>query len=148
MTSADSLFCANSNDNFVLVEFSKKRLAIVISLKDGTFLIGAFIISYIEHNNSQINSYQESLWWSFNAIVTGGFADIYNPKTIAGMFVTTILVFVGMVLVSVFTATLTSLMVGDDSNQATDNLKLYVEMRLNKIEKRIDKIVKHNDSIE
>tara|TARA_B100000131_G_scaffold317464_1_gene359530 strand:- start:307 stop:480 length:174 start_codon:yes stop_codon:yes gene_type:complete len=57
------------------------------------------------------------------------------------MVSTTILVFVGMVLISVFTATLTTLMVGDDSNQATDNLKLYVEMRLNKI-------VKHYDSIE
>ena len=42
------------------------------------------------------------------------------------MVSTTIFVFVGMVLISVFTATLTTLMVGDDSNQATNNLKLYV----------------------
>ena len=40
ITSALSLFSANSNDNLVLVLFSKKRLAIVISLKEGTFLIG------------------------------------------------------------------------------------------------------------
>ena len=40
-----------------------------------------------------------------------------------------------MVLISVFTATLTSLMVGDDINQS-DNLKLYVEKRLNDIDKR------------
>ena len=77
--------------------------------------------------------------------MTGGFADIHNPQTTGGMVLTTVLVFVGMILISVFTATLTSLMVGDDSNQATDNLKLYVEMRLNKIEKRIDEIVKHNE---
>ena len=44
-TSADNLFSANSNDNFVLVEFSKKRFAIVISLRDGTFLIGLLITS-------------------------------------------------------------------------------------------------------
>ena len=36
--SADNLFSAISNDNFVLVEFSKNKLAIVISLRDGTFI--------------------------------------------------------------------------------------------------------------
>ena len=44
-----------------------------------------------------------------------------------------------------FTATLTSLMVGDDSNQATDNLKLYIESRLNDIDKRLDKISRSNE---
>ena len=73
---------------------------------------GAFIISYLEYEQGVkgINSYRESLWWSFNAIVTGGFTDIYNPKTVGGMLLTIVLVFVGMVLISVFTATLTSLM--------------------------------------
>ena len=61
------------------------------------------------------------------------------------MLLTTVLVFVGMVLISVFTATLTSLMVGDDSNQATDNLKLYVEKRLNKIDQRLDRLAKLNE---
>ena len=40
ITSADNLFSASSNDNLVLVEFSKNRFAIVISLNEGTFLIG------------------------------------------------------------------------------------------------------------
>ena len=108
---------------------------------------GAFIISYLEfdHGIKGIDTYKESLWWSFNAIVTGGFTDIYNPKTTGGMLLTTVLVFVGMVLISVFTATLTSLMVGDDSNQATDNLKLYVEKRLNKIDQRLDRLAKLNE---
>jgi len=102
--------------------------------------MGAFIITYVEHNSNGggIDNYKENLWWSFNTIVTGGFSDIYSPKTTGGMVLTTVLVFVGMVLISVFTATLTTLMVGDDSNQATDNLKLYVEKRLNDIEKRLD----------
>ena len=114
----------------------------------GLLIIGAFVINHIEFSNSanKVGNYKESLWWSFNAIVTGGFADIYNPKTIAGMFVTTILVFVGMVLVSVFTATLTSLMVGDESDQSADGLKLYVEKRLNKIDNRIDELIKKIDS--
>ena len=43
--SADSLFSASSNDILVRVLFSKKILAIVISLSDGTFLIGLLITS-------------------------------------------------------------------------------------------------------
>ena len=38
ITSALNLFCANSNDNLVRVEFSKNKFATVISLNDGTFL--------------------------------------------------------------------------------------------------------------
>ena len=43
--SAESLFSANSNESLVLVEFSKNKLAMVISLNDGTFLIGRLITS-------------------------------------------------------------------------------------------------------
>src|SRR5690606_33106001 len=44
-TSADKRFSANSKDNLVLVEFSKNRLAMVISLSEGTFLMGRLITS-------------------------------------------------------------------------------------------------------
>ena len=108
---------------------------------------GAFIISYLEYEQGVkgINSYRESLWWSFNAIVTGGFTDIYNPKTVGGILLTIVLVFVGIVLISVFIATLASHMIGDDSNRATDNLKPYVEERLNDIDKRLDKIIRSSE---
>ena len=43
--SAESLFSASSNESFVLVLFSKNKLAMVISLSVGTFLIGLFITS-------------------------------------------------------------------------------------------------------
>ena len=42
-TSAESLFSANSKESFVRVEFSKNILAMVMSLNDGTFLIGLLI---------------------------------------------------------------------------------------------------------
>ena len=39
------------------------------------------MINYIEFSSKNgFNDYLESLWWSFNAVVTGGFVDIYNPK--------------------------------------------------------------------
>ena len=44
-TSADRRFSANSKESFVLVEFSKKILAIVISRSEGTFLMGRLMTS-------------------------------------------------------------------------------------------------------
>ena len=44
-TSADKRFSASSNEIRVRVLFSKKRLATVTSLKEGTFLIGRLITS-------------------------------------------------------------------------------------------------------
>ena len=38
-TSADKRFSANSKDSLVRVEFSKNKLAMVISLSDGTFFL-------------------------------------------------------------------------------------------------------------
>ena len=45
MMSADSLFSASSKESLVRVLFSKKRLAIVMSRREGTFLIGLLITS-------------------------------------------------------------------------------------------------------
>ena len=45
ITSAERRFSANSKDSLVRVEFSKNKLAMVISLKDGTFLIGLLMTS-------------------------------------------------------------------------------------------------------
>ena len=47
-------------------------------------------------------------------MVTGGFADIHNPTSVVGKVLTVMLVIGGMVLVGVFTATLTSVLVRDD----------------------------------
>src|SRR5690606_1068668 len=45
MTSADNRFSANSKDSFVRVEFSKNRLAMVISRREGTFFMGRLMTS-------------------------------------------------------------------------------------------------------
>lgn len=45
ITSAERRFSANSKESFVLVLFSKNRLAMVISRREGTFFIGRLITS-------------------------------------------------------------------------------------------------------
>ena len=42
-------------------------------------------------------------------MVTGGFGDIHNPLSSGGRLLTVLLVIAGMVLIGVFTATLTSI---------------------------------------
>ena len=54
-TSAESRFSASSKDMRVLVEFSKKRLAMVTSRKEGTFLIGRSKASLNSSVVSKIN---------------------------------------------------------------------------------------------
>ena len=75
-------------------------------------LIGAFIIHYFEGSKDpSVGNLMQSIWWSFTTVVTGGFGDIYNPESGAGRILTVILIVAGMVVVGVFTATLTSLYV-------------------------------------
>ncbi|MCA9717319.1 MAG: ion transporter [Myxococcales bacterium] len=56
----------------------------------------------------------QSFWWSFTTVVTGGFGDIHNPQTVTGRLLTGALVIAGMVVVGIFTATLTSLLVREN----------------------------------
>lgn len=89
--------------------------------------VGALVILKVEEtpvaSHHELDSFSWSLWWSFTTVVTGGFADIYNPATWAGQVVTAVLVLSGMILIGVFTATLTSLYVGEE----TDDLETLSE---------------------
>ena len=81
-------------------------------------LAGALIIRYFEgENDPSVSSLAQSVWWSFTTVVTGGFGDIYNPESGAGRVLTIILIAVGMVVVGVFTATLTSLYVEEGTEE-------------------------------
>ncbi|MBX2803124.1 MAG: ion transporter [Myxococcales bacterium] len=60
----------------------------------------------------------QSLWWSFTTVVTGGFGDIRNPTTWPGRMLTVVLILAGMVVVGVFTATLTSVLVREEETTA------------------------------
>ena len=76
-------------------------------------------------------------WWSFTTVLTGGFGDIHNPASIGGQIVTGVLVITGMVLVGVFTATLTSVFIGNETNEL-ERLQDDVQKKLERIEMRLD----------
>tara|TARA_B100001250_G_scaffold374835_1_gene361946 strand:- start:206 stop:1270 length:1065 start_codon:yes stop_codon:yes gene_type:complete len=98
-------------------------------------IAGAVIFSFFENTGSNTT---DSIWWSFSTLVTGGFADIYNPNTIGGKILTAIIVLSGMVLIGVFTATLTSILIEDDTDDFNNSI--------NQIDKKIDKLNTKIDS--
>ncbi|MDP4791209.1 MAG: potassium channel family protein [Verrucomicrobiales bacterium] len=80
-------------------------------------ILGAVMITLFGEKgegNEAVNGFLPGLWWSFTTLVTGGFGDIYNPHTLMGRLLTVFLVIAGMVLVGVFTATLTTILVGKE----------------------------------
>ncbi len=101
-------------------------------------LVGAFIINYFEgHLSTSVGTMINSIWWSFTTVVTGGYADLYNPVSGVGRVLTVILIIAGMVLVGIFTATLTSILIEEDQEEDLKNLKQELNNRLDKIEEKL-----------
>lgn len=104
-------------------------------------LIGSFGIWWAEgvDNNAPegVETFGQSLWWSFTTVVTGGFGDIHNPQTMTGRVLTVILIVAGMVVVGIFTATLTSLLVREnDASGAISDLEERMLAELAKLKPR------------
>lgn len=96
------------------IKLMKKSIRVLIL----SILVGAFIIHYFEGGKDpSIGNLMQSIWWSFTTVVTGGFGDIYNPESGAGRILTVMLIVAGMVVVGVFTATLTSLYVEEGTEE-------------------------------
>ena len=96
----------------------------------------------IPQDNEEPNAVRSlplALWWSFTTVVTGGFGDIHNPESGGGQVLTAVLVVMGMVLVGVFTATLTSLYVGEQAEEI-ERLQEDLGGRLDEIGKRLDRL--------
>ena len=90
-------------------------------------------------DNEGVESLPQGLWWSFTTVVTGGFGDIHNPQTMAGRMLTIALIIAGMVVVGIFTATLTSLLVREnDASGAVADLEERVLDELATIRARLD----------
>ena len=119
------------------VKLMKKSLKGVLLV----ILVGAFFIWYKEGaNDPSVATLAESMWWSFTTVVTGGFGDIYNPQTEFGRVLTVILVITGMILAGVFTATLTTIMTGEE-NEEMNIMQQNLEERLVRLEKVQEKIL-------
>ena len=111
-----------------------------------SLVFGACIFMGLERLESG-SGFWPSLWWSFTTLVTGGYADIHNPQTASGKILTVFLVITGMVLVGVFTATLTSVLVKDEDSVKVEELEEQVAIAT-KIQKDVKEANERLDRLE
>ena len=111
-----------------------------------SLVFGACIFMGLERMDSG-SGFWPSLWWSFTTLVTGGYADIHNPETASGKVLTVFLVITGMVLVGVFTATLTSILVKDEDSLKAEELEEQAGM-VSKIQEDIKDAKERLDRLE
>ena len=111
-----------------------------------SLVFGACIFMGLERLESG-SGFWPSLWWSFTTLVTGGYADIHNPQTASGKILTVFLVITGMVLVGVFTATLTSVLVKDEDSVQAEELEEQVAIAT-KIQKDVKEANERLDRLE
>jgi voltage-gated potassium channel len=129
------------------VKLMKKTLRWSIMI----MLLGAFLVYQFEGipvvdaagntvEGNPVGSYPLALWWSFTTVVTGGFGDIHNPSSISGQMLTAVLVITGMIFVGVFTATLTSLFVGEQAEEL-EKLDEKITEQFETLSNRFDQLV-------
>jgi hypothetical protein len=90
-----------------------------------------------------VRNFESSIWWSLTTLTTGGFADLYPPKTFPGWVLTIFLVISGVVVVGIFTASLTSIFLGQDANEMK-RTQANIKMQLEDIDKKLASIESRN----
>jgi voltage-gated potassium channel len=115
--------------------------------------VGAVLVYYLEgvpaegtgEFGEQVKDLPLAIWWSFTTVLTGGFGDIHNPVTISGQILTGILVIMGMILVGVFTATLTSIFVGEQAEEM-EKISLDLGNRIDQLAESVERLKPNNDA--
>jgi len=122
-------------------------ITILVILFVGTFLLGPLELNHesnsLEHHEElmkereNIDTTEDQIWWTFTTVVTQGFADIYNPRGPLTRILTALLIISGIVFVGVFTATLTSIFVGEKAEEERRKQRELIELRLQSLERRL-----------
>ena len=95
-------------------------------------LVGAFVVQIAEGipvassqmaevTSTEFTRYSEAVWWTFNTIATGGFADLYKPVQPFTRLITGVLILGGFVVLGVFIATLSAAYRGEDAQEIQRN---------------------------
>lgn len=82
----------------------------VLMLTAVSVIIGAFGMMYFEKE-----TFQNAIWWSFVTATTVGYGDL-SPETTGGRIIASILMIIGIGLISSLTSSITSFFLQDESN--------------------------------
>ncbi len=91
------------------------------------FVAGTITFFLLEHGSSDVNSYDDALWYVIVSITTVGYGDI-SPDTVGGRIVGAIIMIAGVFFMSLLTASLSSIMIEKESKEESD--RNLVEMKV------------------
>jgi voltage-gated potassium channel len=95
----------------------------------GLVIIAATIVTSVETTpDSQIDSFEDAMWWSMVTVTTVGYGDI-TPVTVVGRAVAMVLMLVGIGLFGGLTANLASLLMKTEETTEAIVIELVAEIR-------------------
>lgn len=90
----------------------------ILCLVTAAVTVSSFSMMYLEKM-----TFQDALWWSFVTATTVGYGDL-SPKTPAGRIIASLLMLVGIGLLSSITSTITTFFLSTDTEQESDDSKI------------------------
>jgi len=132
---------------FLLVRLSNRirnyltrgHLSIMMLITGIIVALAGIVISQLDPS---IGSIWDGMWYSWVTISHTGYGDIV-PKTAAGRFFGGILIFLGVILTTVFTANLSAFLIGSDVGKVTRDVEKVdkdAEAGIQEIMARLDRI--------
>lgn len=91
------------------------------------FLSGAVSFFLLEHGSSDVDSFDDALWYVVVTITTVGYGDI-SPDSVGGRIIGSIIMIAGIFFMSLLTASLTSILVEKEAKEDSD--RNLAEMKL------------------
>jgi voltage-gated potassium channel len=116
-----------------------RGLAYVLCVGTIAVTLGALGI-YLLERGENIKSLADAYWWAVVTVTTVGYGDV-SPTTGEGRLIAVLLMFVGIGVISVFTATLSSFFFSADEQSEVARL----ETRLSNIEAKLDRLLKERE---
>lgn len=129
-------FMQNKRDNTVLMTALMGIIVICLS--------SILILMTEDVPEGKIHTAEDAIWWSFVTATTVGYGD-YDPVTIGGRIIASLLMITGIGIFGVLTATLTSFFSHSESHSEDDDLKneiREIKFQLQKMSENEDRSTK------
>jgi voltage-gated potassium channel len=133
---------------FLLVRVSRRlrqylaggHVSTMLTIIGVAVVMSGIIISQLDHS---IGSVWDGMWWAWVTLSHTGYGDVV-PHTAAGRFFAALVILLGVVLLSLFTANLSAFLIGTEvekvekEEKETDVLLKDVTARLDRIERLLE----------
>jgi voltage-gated potassium channel len=130
---------------FLLVRLSRRLREYLVHGRIGTMLviIGIVVVVsgvIVSRLDASIGTIWDGMWWAWVTLTHTGYGDIV-PHTAAGRFFGAIIILLGVVLLSLFTANLSAYLIGSEvekEEKETDVMLRELSERLARIERMLE----------